>query len=127
MSAEYVNVRRVEQPAGVLEADLERARKLARALDSQFEIAGFRFGWDAIVGLVPVAGDVATMLIGLYPLLIARKHNLGKFVQTRMATNLLIDWAVGSVPLVGDVFDATYKAHLKNLVLLERAAERRTS
>ena len=125
MSAQRVDVRRTERPAGSLEADLERVRKLARALDSQFEIAGFKFGWDAIVGLIPVAGDVATTLIGLYPLLIARKHNLGKFVQTRMATNLLIDWAFGSVPIVGDVFDATYKAHLKNLDLLERAVERR--
>jgi hypothetical protein len=115
----------MEQPAGSLETDLERARKLARALDSQFEIGGFRFGWDAIIGLVPVAGDIAMTLVGLYPLLIARKHGLGKFVQTRMATNLLIDWAVGSIPIAGDVFDATYKAHLKNLDLLERAVERR--
>jgi hypothetical protein len=125
MSAQHVNVRRTQQPVGSLEADLERVRQLARLLDAQFEIAGFKFGWDAILGLVPVAGDVATGLIGLYPLLIARKHGLGKFVQTRMATNLLLDWAVGSVPLAGDVFDAVYKAHLKNLKLLERAAEKR--
>jgi hypothetical protein len=106
---------------GELEADLARVQQLAKLLDSQFEFAGIKFGLDAIVGLVPVVGDIATALIGTYPLYIARKHNLGKFVRARMVSNLLIDWAVGAVPLVGDVFDVGYKAHLKNAELLEKA------
>jgi hypothetical protein len=109
---------------GELEADLARVRQVAKLLDSQFEIAGVKFGWDSIVGLVPVVGDIAMGLIGTYPLYIARKHNLGKFIRARMISNLLIDWAIGSVPLVGDFIDVGYKAHLKNAALLEKAAEK---
>ena len=109
---------------GELEADLARVRQLATLLDAQFEIGGIKFGLDAIVGLVPVVGDIATALIGTYPLYVARKHNLGKFVRARMVSNLLIDWAVGAVPLVGDVFDVGFKAHLKNAELLEKAVEK---
>ena len=109
---------------GELEADLARVRQVAKLLDSQFEIAGFKFGWDAIIGLVPVVGDLAMAAVGVYPLMVARKHNLSKFVRARMISNLLIDWALGSVPLVGDVIDVGFKAHLKNAALLETAAER---
>lgn len=100
---------------------------MAKLLDAQFEIAGIKVGWDAIIGLVPVAGDVATALIGVYPLHVARKHKLGRTVQARMAANLLIDWAVGAIPVVGDLFDIGFKANLKNLKLLEKAAAKRGS
>jgi hypothetical protein len=110
---------------GELEADLARVRTVAKLLDAQFEIGGIKFGWDAIVGLVPVAGDIVTTLIGVYPLYIARKHNLGRFIRARMVSNLLIDLALGAVPLVGDAFDVGFKAHLKNAALLEKAAEKR--
>jgi hypothetical protein len=109
---------------GELERDIERVRMLAKAMDAQFEIGGIKFGWDAIVGLVPVAGDIATALIGLYPILIAKKHNLSKVTRARMAANLIMDWAVGAVPQAGDVFDVAFKANMKNLELLEKAAEK---
>jgi hypothetical protein len=109
---------------GELERDIERARAIARAMDAQFEIGGLKFGWDAIVGLVPVAGDIATALIGLYPILIAKKHNLSKVTRARMAANLVMDWAIGAIPLAGDVFDVAFKANIKNLELLEKAAEK---
>ncbi len=110
---------------GELERDIDRVRALARAMDAQFEIAGIKFGWDSIVGLVPVAGDIATALVGLYPILIAKKHGLSKVVRMRMAANFALDLAVGAVPLAGDVFDLAFKSNLKNLALLEKAAERR--
>ena len=110
---------------GELEADLARVQTVAKLLDAQFEIAGIKFGWDAIAGLVPVAGDIVTTLIGVYPLYIARKHNLGKFIRARMVSNLLIDLALGSVPLIGDAFDIGFKAHLKNAALLEKAAAKK--
>jgi hypothetical protein len=115
-----VNVsRRVEDE---LDADLAKVRRLAKLLDAEFEIAGRKVGWDAIVGLVPVVGDIAMAVVGAYPIYVARKHKLGRAVQARMAMNLLIDWAAGEVPLVGDVFDVAFKANLKNAELLERAA-----
>ena len=114
------------RPVSDLETDLARVRWLAKLLDSQFSIAGIEFGLDAIVGLVPVAGDVITAVAALYPLHIAKKHNLGKTLQARMAWNVLVDLAAGAIPVVGDVVDVAYKANLKNLKLLERAAARRS-
>jgi hypothetical protein len=126
MSAVAVPVfvsRRVEDQ---LDADLAKVRRLATLLDAEFEIAGRKVGWDAIVGLVPVVGDIAMAVVGAYPIYVARKHNLGKTVQARMAANLLIDWAVGEIPVLGDLFDVAFKANLKNADLLERAAKNRS-
>jgi hypothetical protein len=127
MSSISIHVPRVSQGVSELdlEADLERVRKLARLLDAQFTIAGVKVGWDAIVGLVPVVGDLATALVGVYPIHVARKHGFGKALRARMAGNLLLDWAVGEIPMLGDLFDVAFKANLKNLALLERAAEKR--
>ena len=108
-----------------LEADLLRARKLAYLLDAQFSVAGVQFGLDALVGLIPGIGDTLTALAAMYPIYVARRHNLGKNVQVRMAVNVLIDWLPGLIPVVGDLIDVAYKANLKNLKLLERAAERK--
>jgi hypothetical protein len=108
-----------------LDADLARVRMLAQAMDAQFEIAGVRVGWDAIIGLVPLIGDAVTAAIATYPIHIARRHKLGRLLQARMAGNVLLDWAVGSIPLVGDLFDVAFKANLKNAELLARAAARR--
>jgi hypothetical protein len=126
-----VDVRRVH-PRNVaggavseLEADLARARWLARLLDSQFKFMGIEFGLDALVGLVPVVGDGVAALAAMYPVHIARKHKLGKRVEARMALNVLMDFLGGAVPVVGDLIDVAYKANLRNLKLLEKAVERR--
>ena len=104
-----------------LERDLLIVRRLAKAMDGQFEVAGFRFGWDAIIGLAPVVGDVATTVVALYPLYLARKHKLGAWTLAKMLKNVGLDFAVGFVPLVGDVADAAFKANVRNLKLFEDA------
>ena len=108
-----------------LQADLERARYLARLFDTQFSIGGVKFGLDALIGLMPGVGDTAVALIGLYPIYLARKHGLGRLIIGRMIANVLIDWGFGAVPLLGDVFDVFYKSFLRNVELLESAALKR--
>ncbi|MBC7782605.1 MAG: DUF4112 domain-containing protein [Burkholderiales bacterium] len=125
MEATRVNVRRVDRPVGELAADIQRARAMAKLMDSQFEVAGVKFGMDSLIGLLPVAGDAVSFAIGLYPILIARKHGLGRVVVGRMLLNLGVDFLAGAVPVVGDVVDVMVKANLKNVELLERAAEKR--
>jgi hypothetical protein len=105
-----------------LQADLARARWLADLLDTRFSIGGVRFGVDALVGLIPGLGDVLGVLPGLYPLFLARRHRLGRTVQARMALNLLVELGVGAIPIVGDLFDFGFKANVRNVRLLERAA-----
>lgn len=109
-----------------IEQDIEIARVVAKAMDSSFEVGGIKFGLDAIIGLVPVAGDAITLAIGLYPIFLARKHKLGKLVIMRMMANLGVDFITGVVPVVGDAFDVLFKANLKNLKLLEDAAAKRS-
>src|SRR4051812_5211295 len=98
MTAIPVNVRRAT-PAD-LQADLARVRKLAVLMDANFTIAGYKFGWDAIIGLIPAIGDAATALVAIYPIIIARKHKLGRSLQLRMAANVFIDFAIGEIPLL---------------------------
>lgn len=123
--------RRPDQPEGMptahlspIELDLQRARQLAELLDAKFSVGGIRFGLDSIVGLIPGVGDVATLLVGLYPIYIAQKHGIGLPTRARMIGNLLLDAGVGAVPLVGDLFDIAYKANMKNLRILEKALDR---
>lgn len=129
METVTVNVRRAGESgeAGTpnLETDLARARQLAHLMDAQFSFMGVPFGLDAIVGLVPVVGDAVTALVSLYPIWVARRHDLGRVVQGRMVLNVLVDGLAGLVPLVGDVVDVGFKANLKNLRLLESAAEKK--
>jgi hypothetical protein len=127
METVTVNARRVggAPAAADLDADLVRARKFAYLMDAQFSLGGVQFGLDALVGLIPGIGDTLTALASIYPIWIAKKHDLGKNVQVRMAVNVLIDWLPGLIPVVGDLIDVAYKSNLKNLKLLERAAERK--
>jgi len=108
----------------ILRHDIDRVWRLARLLDSKYQIFGYRVGLDPIIGLIPGAGDLFMALVGIYPIIIARKHRIGgKGLAARMAMNLLIDWAVGEVPILGDLFDVYFKANLKNAQLLENAVK----
>src|SRR2546430_8011004 len=110
-----------------LEADLQKARFVATLLDAQFSIFGFKFGLDPLVGLIPVVGDTIMLIASLYPIHVAQKHGLGKGVIRRMKLNIAIDYFIGLTPIVGDFFDATFKANLKNVALLEKAVAERGS
>ena len=103
-------------------ASLERVRTLARVLDSTLEIPGtnIRFGLDPLVGLIPGIGDVAGALLSGYIVLVAARLGASASVVARMVLNVAIDTIIGSVPLLGDVFDVAWKANQKNVALLEK-------
>lgn len=119
-------VRRVDRDAdAALDRDLKIVEKLADLLDSKFSVAGIRFGYDSIIGLIPGVGDIATGVLALYPIYLAGRHNLGGIVIARMLANVGIDVLVGTIPLVGDAFDVAFKANLKNVALFRAAALKR--
>ena len=107
-------------------ARVERLRRLAVLLDDSIPIPGtrFRIGVESIVGLVPGAGDLAGGAFSLYILLQAARMGVPRPLLVRMATNLVVDVVVGAVPILGDLFDAGFKANMRNLDLLERHAQR---
>jgi hypothetical protein len=91
-------------------------------LDEAFRVPGtpIRFGWDAILGIVPGTGDLVGVLFGLTVLWHAHRMRVPRVVQARMFVNLAVDVALGVVPLAGDVADVFWKANTRNLALLER-------
>ena len=107
-----------------LDADLARLEKFTSLLDAQFKIAGVEFGYDALIGLVPVAGDAITSALALYPVYLAGKHKLGRWVQVRMLGNVGLDFLLGFTPLLGDVADVAFKANRRNLKIFRNAVHR---
>jgi hypothetical protein len=102
-----------------------RLKRLEQMLDRQFSLFGFRFGIDGIIGLVPFAGDVITSCMGLYIILEARRLGARNWTVARMLTNWGIDFAVGAIPVFGDLFDMAWRSNSKNLKLLLGDLERR--
>jgi len=104
-----------------------RLEALARLMDGAFVLPGtnIRMGLDALIGLLPVAGDIISGLISSYLIWEARQLGAPKWLIARMMTNTLLDTVLGAVPLVGDAFDVMFRANMKNMALLRRHMERR--
>jgi hypothetical protein len=111
-------------------ADLER---LAWLLDSSIRLpGGYRIGIDGLIGLIPGIGDAAGALVGMYIVVRASRFGLSRSVLIRMLLNVGLEAVIGSVPIVGDLFDFAFKSNLRNMALLRRYAaepqrERRVS
>lgn len=100
-------------------------RALARLLDAAVGIPGtkFRVGLDALIGLVPGVGDLAGAAMSGYIILSAARLGAPKPVLFRMILNVAIDSVVGSIPVLGDLFDAGWRANTRNTALLDRHLE----
>ncbi len=105
-------------------ANLQRAEFVATLLDDVVElpIVG-GVGLDSPLGLLPVAGDGVAAGIGLYIVFEAYLAGVPNRTLARMLLNLLVDWALGSVPLAGDLFDAWFGSHRRNVDLFTRALD----
>lgn len=109
------------------DAALTRVRRLADLLDSRFRIPGtpIRFGIDAVIGLLPVAGDTVTLALAAWILVEARRAGVRRRALVRMAGNIAVDWLVGLVPLFGDLFDIGWKANRRNAAIMADELARR--
>lgn len=94
---------------------------MARVLDEAITIPGtnVRIGLDALIGLLPVGGDLAGALLAGSALLVAARAGAPASVLTRMAGNIVVDALVGSVPVLGDLFDVAFRATSRNAKVLE--------
>ena len=102
-------------------AQVEHLRALSRLLDSAFVIPGtrYRFGLDALIGLVPGLGDAVSAVFSSYLVLQASRLGAPRSVVTRMIANVALDTLVGWVPILGDLFDVAWKSNVRNMALLE--------
>ena len=107
-------------------ATLARARALARLLDTSMRFPGtrFRFGLDPILGLIPGVGDLAGVLLSSTILLTAARLGVPGATLLRMGLNVGIEAVVGLVPLLGDLFDAGWRANIRNMALIDTHLER---
>lgn len=105
---------------------LARLDGLASILDSAVRVPGtdIRIGVDALIGLVPIVGDLASKLISTYLIMEARRLGASRWLIARMAANTTLDAIVGVVPVVGDAFDIMYRANERNIRLLKGHIER---
>lgn len=98
--------------------------RLAWLMDDLFRVPvlGWRFGLDALIGLIPGFGDTATSLVSFYILAAAVRYRVPKITLLRMGLNIGLDYIVGSLPFVGDFLDAWWKSNHRNLDLLKKRA-----
>lgn len=113
--------------AGMSHAErLAQVKWLANMLDDRFGVPGtnLRFGWDSLLGLFPGLGDVLTSALSLLIVHHAWQTGASKFMLTRMLGNVAVDFLVGAIPFIGDVFDFAFKANRRNARLLEQHLKR---
>ncbi|HET6618339.1 MAG TPA: DUF4112 domain-containing protein [Dongiaceae bacterium] len=101
-----------------------RLRRIARLMDSEFRVPmlGFRFGADAILGLIPGIGDALSGLIGAYLIYEAYRLGIPRPALLRMILNVAFDTAIGAVPVAGDIWDLFFRSNNRNMQILARHA-----
>lgn len=114
-------------PAVVVDADaattvdLQRLRDLSHLLDDSIQVPGtdYRIGVEPLIGLLPVVGDAVGLAISAYVFAVAARSGVPRATLGRIALVLWLDAALGSVPVLGDLFDAYWKANLRSAALLD--------
>jgi hypothetical protein len=110
-------------------AILERLDKFSRFTDSSIGVpfTKFKVGAEAVIGLLPVMGDVAGLVLSGFVLFEAQRAGASKQLKLRMLRNMVIDFLGGLLPVVGDIFDAIYKANTRNTKLLRNYLEEQSA
>ena len=100
----------------------QRLEAMELLLERAFVVPGtnYRVGLDAVVGLVPVLGDLVTTAMGAWLVWEARNLGMSKFHLLRMGGNVALDTVIGMVPLVGDAFDFVFRSNTRNIRILKR-------
>ena len=109
------------------EESVARLEAIGRLMDGAFVVPGtnIRLGLDAIIGFVPVAGDMISGIVSSYLIWEARQLGAPSWLIARMVGNTLLDTTIGAIPVVGDAFDIMFRANMKNMALLRRHMEKR--
>ncbi len=105
--------------------NLKWIKWLSQLLDSKFSIpsTSIKFGLDPLLGVIPGLGDLSSYLVSLMIIYTTKKHGASGKLMTKMILNSSIDAVIGSIPLLGTIFDVWYKANERNLKLLQEYYE----
>lgn len=120
MAAATASQERTDQHPSV-----ERARRVSQLLDNAIEIPiiNYRIGLDPILGILPVAGDSVSTLLSLYIVFEAIRVGASARLVAIMLSLIAVDFVIGSIPVLGTLFDAVWKNNVWNVRLLERHLE----
>ena len=108
------------------DVDRRALGRLAWLLDEAFRIPGTnqKVGIDPLIGLVPGVGDAIGALLSTYIIVEAARRGAPVWTVVRMLGNVAVETLVGTIPILGDLFDVVWKANMRNLVLLYGTLER---
>lgn len=100
---------------------IKRLRTLTHLLDNAIPLPGtpYRIGLDPLLGLIPGGGDIAGAVLSAYIVISAAQLGLPPESLLRMVLNILLEVMVGTIPVLGDLFDVAWKANVKNMELLD--------
>ncbi|APG47381.1 DUF4112 domain-containing protein [Phaeobacter porticola] len=109
------------------ESRLQSLEQLAHGMDKAFRlpVLGTRVGWDSILGLVPGVGDALALAPAGYIILSGYRMGASAGTLARMVGNVGVDTLIGTVPLIGDLFDIGWKANVRNVAVLRRHLEKK--
>lgn len=100
---------------------LQWAERYARLLDAKFKVPGtnFTFGIDPILGLIPGLGDGASLVFQMLLVVALLRQGSSGELRAKLILNVLVDSAIGSIPVVGQIWDFFFKANERNLCLTQ--------
>ncbi|MDQ3291947.1 MAG: DUF4112 domain-containing protein [Bacteroidota bacterium] len=106
----------------ILDERLKWVESVSRLMDSQFKLPGtqFKFGLDPILGFIPLAGTLSTYAVSGVLVFTMARYGVSRKVVILMLINIFLDALIGSIPLIGNLFDFVYKANDRNVRLLRR-------
>jgi hypothetical protein len=109
-----------------LQKDIRRLERFATAMDSRWRLpfTNIYWGYDALIGLIPILGDAFTALTSVWLINKISTYELSGWVYFKMAKNILVDLLLGLVPVIGDLLDVAYRANKKNVDLLKLELEK---
>ncbi len=104
----------------ITDKDIEALNKLSSIMDRAFTIPGtnIHIGVDSILGLIPGIGDTLSAAVSGYIYTFAKKVGVPWYKRLRMIWNIFIDWFIGLIPLIGDIFDIGFKANTRNVAII---------
>jgi hypothetical protein len=100
---------------------MQNVRRIVKLLDEQYSFLGIKFGIDPLLNLFPGLGNLLGVAISIYLFWIAYQKKSEPVVYFKMALNIILDFLMGVIPVLGLIFDLAYKSNVRNLKILENS------
>lgn len=109
----------------IINPKLKWVERVSYLMDEKFRLPGtnFRFGLDPLINLIPIAGDISGFVVSSILVLSMARYGVSRKVLIMMCLNIILDFTIGAIPIIGNIFDFTYKSNSRNIKLLKEHYE----